>query len=162
MAATSYGVVVLAVTIRTAVAGDLDSIRGVFRRASLSNAGDRDALLAHPDVLVWPDATAAGRTRVAVEAGGAIAGFASTAVVDGRLELEDLFVEPDRMRQQVARRLVADVLDAARAQGFAAVEVEANPHAMDFYRAVGFVPYARARTRFGPAERLRLSTGASP
>jgi GNAT superfamily N-acetyltransferase len=155
-------VTVLAVTIRTAVAGDLDGIRGVFRRASLSNAGDRAVLLAHPDVLVWPDAIAAGRTRVAVEDGGAIAGFASTVVVDGRLDLEDLFVEPDRMRQQVARRLVADVVAAARAEGFGAVEVEANPHAMDFYRAVGFVPYGRARTRFGPAERLRLAVAATP
>ena len=153
---------VLAVTIRTAVAGDLDAIRGVFRRASLSNAGDREALLAHPDVLVWPGAIASGRTRVAVEDGGAIAGFASTVLLDGRLELEDLFVDPDRMRQGVARRLVADVVDAAGAAGFATVQVEANPHATDFYRAVGFVPYGSARTRFGPAERLRLSTGATP
>jgi GNAT superfamily N-acetyltransferase len=151
---------VLEVRIRTAVAADLDPIREVFRRASLSNAGDREALLAHPDVLVWPDTIAEGRTRVAVDPAGAVAGFASTLVVDGRLELEDLFVDPDRMRRQVARRLVEDVLSAARAAGFGYVEVEANPHAMAFYTAVGFVPYATTRTRFGPAQRLRLC--ASP
>ena len=146
-------------TIRTAVAGDLDAIRAVFRRASLSNEGDRAALLAHPDVLVWPDAIAEGRTRVAVSDGGAIAGFASTVEVDGRLELEDLFVDPDRRRQGIARRLVEDAVAAARTRGFRDLDVEANPHAMSFYTAVGFVPYGSARTRFGPAERLRLRAG---
>ena len=146
----------LAVSIRTAVAGDLDAVRAVFRRASLSNQGDREALLAHPDVLVWPDTIAEGRTRVAVEPGGAIAGFTSTLVVDGRLELEDLFVDPDRMRQQVARRLVEDVLSTARTHGFPYLEVEANPHAMPFYTAAGFLPFITTRTRFGPAQRLRL------
>lgn len=146
---------VLAVTIRTAVPADLDAIRAVFRRASLSNDGDRAALLAHPDVLVWPDAIAEERTRVAVEPGGAIAGFASTVEVDGRLELEDLFVDPDRMRRQVARRLVEDAVDQARGRGADCLEVEANPHAMAFYTAAGFVPYGVTQTRFGPAERLR-------
>ena len=147
-------------TVRTAGAADLDALRAVFRRASLSNAGDREVLLAHPDVLVWPDTIAEGRTRVAIEDDGAVAGFASTVVVDGVLELEDLFVDPDRMRRGVARRLVDDVLATARSQGFSQLEVEANPHAMAFYTAVGFVPYATAQTRFGPAERLRLP--ASP
>ncbi len=155
----SYGGAVLAVSIRTAVPADLDEIRAVFRRASLSNEGDRAALLAHPDVLVWPDTIAEGRTRVAVGPGGAIAGFASTVEVDGRLELEDLFVDPDRMRQQIARRLVEDAVDQARGRGVDCLEVEANPHAMAFYTAVGFVPYGTARTRFGPAERLRLPLG---
>ncbi len=144
------------VVVRAAAAGDLEALRGVFRRASLSNAGDREVLLAHPEVLVWSgEAIAGGRVRVAVE-DGTVLGFATTVPVDGGLELEDLFVEPDRMRRGVARRLVGDLLDAARAEGVEHVWVTANPHAMAFYTAVGFVPDGTASTRFGPAPRLRL------
>jgi GNAT superfamily N-acetyltransferase len=145
-----------ALAVRVAEAGDLDALRGVFRRASLANAGDRAVLLAHPEVLVWSgDAIAGGRVRVAVE-DGTIVGFATTVPVDGGLELDDLFVEPDRMRRGVGRRLVEDVLDAAGADGVEHVWVTANPHAMAFYTAVGFVPDGTAPTRFGPAPRLRL------
>ena len=144
------------VVVRQAAADDVPALRGVFRRASLDNAGDREVLLAHPEVLVWSgEAIVGGRVRVAVE-DGTIVGFATTVPVDGGLELEDLFVEPDRMRRGIGRRLVQDVLDAARADGVEHVWVTANPHAMEFYTAVGFVPDGTAPTRFGPAPRLRL------
>lgn len=142
--------------VRAAEAGDLGALQGVFRRASLHNAGDREVLLAHPEVLVWSgEAIAGGRVRVAVE-GGTVVGFATTVPIDGGLELEDLFVEPDRMRRGMARRLVEDLLDRARTEGVEHVWVTANPHAMAFYTAVGFVPDSTAPTRFGPAPRLRL------
>ena len=38
--------------VRAAEAGDLGALQRVFRRASLHNAGDREVLLAHPEVLV--------------------------------------------------------------------------------------------------------------
>jgi GNAT superfamily N-acetyltransferase len=152
----SYGVVVRAVVVRTAVAADLDAIRAVFRAASLSNAGDRAALLAHPELLVWPgSAIAEGWTRVAVDDDDAIVGFATVVPVGGEWELEDLFVEPGRRRQGVARRLVEDMLTLAARAGIRTVEVTANPHAMAFYTAVGFVPDGTEQTRFGPAPRLR-------
>ena len=145
------------VVVRDAVAADVDAIRAVFRRASLSNADDRAALLADPETLVWDAAVmTAGRTRVAVEDGGAIVGFATAVPVDGALELEDLFVEPTRMRQGVARRLVEDMLAHAVTSGVSTVHVSANPHAMAFYTAVGFRPDGTAQTRFGPVPRLRL------
>jgi GNAT superfamily N-acetyltransferase len=128
----------------------------VFRRAALANAGDRELLLAHPEFLLWSgDTIASGRVRVAVE-DGTVAGFATTVPVDGGLELEDLFVEPDRMRRGVGRRLVEDVIDTARAEGVGHVWVTANPHATAFYAAVGFGSDGTASTRFGPAPRLRL------
>jgi predicted N-acetyltransferase YhbS len=156
-------VVVGAVVVRAAVGADLDAIREVFRASSLSNAGDRAALLAHPELLVWPGTTiAAGRTRVAVDDGGAIVGFATAVPVDGEWELDDLFVQPGRMRQGVARRLVQDVLTLAARSGVRTVRVSANPHAMAFYTAVGFVPYGTAQTRFGPVQRLRLDVLEGP
>jgi GNAT superfamily N-acetyltransferase/predicted ester cyclase len=149
-----------AVVVRTAVAGHLAVLQGVFRRSALANAGDREPLLAHPEFLEWSgEAIAGGRVRVAVE-DGTVAGFATTVPLDRGLELEDLFVEPDRMRRGVGRRLVEDVLDTARAEGAEHVWVTANPHAMAFYAAVGFRPDGTAATRFGPAPRLRLDVPA--
>ena len=146
----------MSVLIRTGEVAELAALRAVFRRAALSNAGDREQLLANPDTLLWPaDALVAGRTRVAVE-DGRIVGFASTLPLDGALELEDLFVEPDHRRRGVARRLVEDVLDRAREQGVGLIRVSANEHAMPFYTAVGFRPDGVEQTRFGPTPRLRL------
>jgi hypothetical protein len=84
------------VRIRTAVPEDLRVLGDLYRRSSLSNEGDRDALLANPDVLqLADDNVVQGRTRVAVAAGGTIVGFATgLAREDATVELEDLFVDP--------------------------------------------------------------------
>ena len=63
--------------IRLGTPADLAAARGVYRRASLSNAGDRGSLLAHPDYLILgPEGLAEGRTHVA-EQDGSVAGFAT-------------------------------------------------------------------------------------
>jgi len=52
--------------IRLGTSADLAAASGVYRRASLSNAGDRDNLPAHPEYLVLgPEGLAEGRTHVA-------------------------------------------------------------------------------------------------
>ena len=146
------------VRIRTAVSADLPALRRVFRRSSLSNDGDRELMLAHPELIGPTDAAVAqGRTRVAVAADGAILGFATGRRLEGgALELEDLFVDPDWMRRGVGRRLVADVVVAAKRQGIGRIEVTANPHADAFYRSVGFVHVGVTETEFGPAARMEL------
>jgi GNAT superfamily N-acetyltransferase len=144
--------------IRRAERDDLDAIREVFRSASLANEGDREALLAHPEVLQFPeDAVVDGRVRVAVD-GGAVVGFATITPGADAWELDDLFVAPAHMRRGVATALVRHLL----AEGdVAAIEVTANPHAMAFYRSVGFVDDGVAQTRFGPAPRMRLSVAGA-
>jgi predicted N-acetyltransferase YhbS len=144
------------IVIRVAGPGDLDAIRDVYRRASLSNEGDRAALLAHPDALDFdPVAVRELRTRVAVD-DGRVVGFATTRRDAGGLELDDLFVDPDWMRRGIGLGLVLDAADIARAQGVARITVTANPHALEFYGAAGFVPAGAAETRFGPAPRMHL------
>jgi GNAT superfamily N-acetyltransferase len=148
--------------VRTAVDSDLAALRALYRRASLSNDGDRDVLLANPDVLVWPQAALVeGRTRVVTDAADLVVGFASTGVCEGALELEDLFVDPECRRRGVASLLVTDVLRTAQGLGIPWVEVTANPHAAAFYASVGFVPVGHERTRFGSGARLRLEVGES-
>jgi ribosomal protein S18 acetylase RimI-like enzyme len=144
------------VLIRDAVPGDMTVLRGVFRRSSLSNDGDRPNLLAHPEVLELPDrAVREGRTRAAV-AGGAIVGFASWLGAGDAIEIEDLFVEPECMRQGIGRTLVLDLIAIARSRGIGRVEVTANQHALAFYEQAGFVVYREDATRFGPAPRMQL------
>ena len=55
----------------------------------------------------------------------------------------------------------ADPADLLAAADVAAIAVTANPHAMEFYRSVGFVDDGAAETRFGPAPRMRLSVGGA-
>jgi GNAT superfamily N-acetyltransferase len=145
--------------IRDATPGDLPAVQSVFERASLSNPGDRAALLDHPAALVysWPD-DPTSRCRVATDdAVGTLVGFVTTTRADDVLELVDLFVDPGRMRQGIARALLGDVVVYARATGARRLEVDGNPHAHAFYEAVGFVVESMVVTEFGPGLRLGRS-----
>ena len=142
--------------IRTANGGDVDAIDDVSRRSSLSNEGDRDLLLANPKFLVFDDThVRAGRTRVAV-VDGQVVGYA-TVLFGDVAELEDLFVDPDWMRQGVGTALVEDAVDIARSRGFTRIEVTGNDHAREFYASVGFIVVGTVTTPLGPtAQRMHL------
>ena len=143
--------------IRLGTPADLPAASGVYRRASLSNVGDRDNLLAHQEYLILgPEGLAEGRTYVAEE-DGSVVGFATWAEADGTIELEDLFVDPDWRRRGVATALVSRIVDVLRAQGVECLEVTANPHAQGFYSAAGFIDCGTAETDFGAAPRKRLT-----
>jgi GNAT superfamily N-acetyltransferase len=142
--------------IRLATSADLAAASSVYRRASLSNAGDRDNLLAHPEHLILaPDGLAEGRTYVADE-NGSITGFATWAGTGGIIELEDLFVDPDYRRRGIAAALVTFIAEELRTRGAQRLEVTANPHALQFYRAVGFTDCGVAETEFGIAPRMAM------
>ena len=131
---------------RLATEGDLEDLRTIFRRASLSNEGDRANLLGSPETLLWVgDGIATGRTRVATDSSGRALGFASVVPIEGGLELEDLFVDPDAMRQGVATRLILDLLASAARDGVAWIEVTANEHAAEFYASAGSCGWGRSR-----------------
>jgi ribosomal protein S18 acetylase RimI-like enzyme len=142
--------------IRLGTPADLAAASSVYRRASLSNEGDRDNLLAHPEYLVLgPEGLAEGRTHVA-EQDGTVVGFATWAEAGGTVDLEDLFVDPDYRRRGIASELVRRIAEVLRARGVQRLEVTANPHAMEFYRSAGFTDYGTADTDFGAAPRMVL------
>jgi len=146
----------LTYTIRVATPSDVDAIGTLFRRSSLSNDGDRDALLAHPDALVFDETSVhEQRTRVVI-VDGQIVGFVTTRVVADVVELDDLFVDPEWMRRGVGRALIADVATLARSGGALRLEVTANGHALDFYTTTGFTVDGVTNTRFGPGIRMHL------
>ena len=142
--------------IRLGVPADLPAASDVYRSASLSNAGDRDNLLAHPEYLVLgPEGLAEGRTYVAEEE-GSLVGFATWIEAGGVFELEDLFVDPGWRRCGIAAALVGRIAEVLRARGVPRLEVTANPHARGFYRAAGFIDCGVADTAFGAAPRMML------
>ena len=148
---------VTAFLIGTAGPGDMTALRDVFRRSALSNDGDQADLLAHPDVLELPDlAVTEGRTRVAAVAGHGIVGFATWLGTGDGFEIEDLFVDPEWMRQGIGRALVLDLIAIARGREVRRIEVTANQHALAFYERSGFVVGHQVETRFGPAPRMHL------
>jgi GNAT superfamily N-acetyltransferase len=145
------------IMIRLGTPADLVAVTGIFRRASLSNPGDRDRLLAHPEYLVLePDGLAEGRTHVA-EDNGTIVGFATWAETDGTVELEDLFVDPEWMRRGIATALVNRIVGVLRSRGARNLSVTANPDALGFYRSAGFVDDGAAETALRPAPRMLLT-----
>ena len=147
--------------LRFAEIADLPALSDVFRRASLSNEGDRASLLAHPDALEFSArAVEEGRVRVAAIE-NRIVGFATMVVTDQSGELDDLFVDPNCRRRGIATALVLDALDRAADQELTRIEVTANAHALAFYESVGFVSDGMRQTRFGPGNRMHINVPPS-
>lgn len=142
--------------IRDARPHEAPALEALQRRSSDVWEDDRANLAAHPDAIAPPhEAIGDGRVRVAVEPSGRLLGFSVVLPVsDGRCELDDLFVEPDVMRQGVGRLLVEDVAARAAAAGARFVDVIANENALGFYERVGFEIIGWAPTRFRAAPRM--------
>lgn len=143
--------------IRPAAISEQKELEALQLRASLTNAGDRDAVLAHPDAIELPVAQiAAGRVFVA-ESRGTIAGFAAVEPrVDGESELDALFVDPNMRRRGIARSLVAYCAEVARTRESAFLYVVGNSHAREFYAACGFNVIGTSETRFGTGLLMRM------
>jgi N-acetylglutamate synthase-like GNAT family acetyltransferase len=142
--------------IRVALASERRALEALQMRASLSNPGDREVLIANPDAVDIPlEQINAGHVFV-IEAAGSIKGFAAILPrEDGNVELDALFVDPDTGRQGFGRTLIDYCATAARGQGAAALHVVGNPHAEAFYAACGFELVGTEETRFGTGLLMR-------
>ncbi len=119
-------------------------------RASLGNSADRDVLLENPDAIELSIEQIAGGNVFVVESDGLIVGFAAIVPrADGDSELDALFVEPEKWRHGIALMLITHCQDAARQRGSKTIYAIGNPHAKDFYSAVGFNLVGTTQTRFG-------------
>jgi GNAT superfamily N-acetyltransferase len=142
--------------IRPAAPSEQLELEQLQLRASLGNAGDRDALLAHPDAIQLPaEQIVTGRVFVA-EWDGAIVGFAAVEPrADGDSELDALFVDPHMQRRGIGRALIEHCAQFTRTQGSLALHVIGNPHARNFYDECGFQVIGTTETRFGPGLLMR-------
>jgi ribosomal protein S18 acetylase RimI-like enzyme len=144
--------------IRDARPAEAAALASLQRRSSDVWEEYRAQLAAHPGVIEPPHrAIAEGRVRVAVDASQRRLGFSVVLAPEGgRVELDDLFVEPDSMGRGVGRLLVADVVSRAAAVQATCIEVTANPNALGFYERVGFRVTGEVATLFGRGIRMRL------
>lgn len=143
--------------IRRATIFEQKELEDLQLRASLTNADDRDALLAHPDAIELPVAQIAAGGVFVAEWRGTIVGFAAVEPrADGESELDALFVEPNMRRRGIARSLVAYCAKVARTRESAFLYVVGNPHAKEFYAACGFNSIGTSETRFGTGLLMRM------
>jgi GNAT superfamily N-acetyltransferase len=145
------------VRVRDGKTEDEPVLKVVFRRSVLWNEREREAMLAHPEVLEFSFPRDEGTTvRVALSEDGQMGGFSTLIVAEDFFELEDLFVDPDWMRRGFGTALIRDAIGLGSSYGLQRIEVTANPQAMAFYEHVGFVGGGDVETRFGPALRMHL------
>ena len=90
------------------------------------------------ELTLRDDELAARRTLVA-EVDGTLAGFGTLEGDPPHGELGMLFVEPAAIGQGVGGALLAALVEAARAEGFTRLAIDADPNAEAFYVAHGAV-----------------------
>ena len=89
------------------------------------------------DLALTPEEVAASPVYVLENEHG-IAGFYSLHVHDGGLaELDDLFVAPEAIGTGAGRRLWQHATATAFALGCTEMDIQSDPHAEGFYRAMG-------------------------
>lgn len=139
-------------SIRLARPDERAALEALQFRASTEHPDYRQQILDNPEVIVLPpEQIDAGQVAV-VEGGGAVKGFAVVLPrEDGQAELDGLFVEPRQWRGGFGRALVDWASDYAAGLGASRLCVVANPTALDFYRAVGFVQTGEMETQFDRA-----------
>jgi|SRR5579872_436004 len=149
---------VAGMAVRKGALQDLPILKTVFRRSSWSNEGDRALLTEHPEFLELTDtAVQEGRTWIA-EAEGRVVGFVTLRETPSAAEVEDLFVDPGFMRRGVGRVLIETIASVAAERGWPQIEVDANPHAQEFYARTGFAESGRVQLEHGIAMRMRRKT----
>jgi GNAT superfamily N-acetyltransferase len=142
--------------IRDAAAGEAPSLEALQRRSSDVWAEYREQLVNNPDAIALPEGFIEnGWVRVAVAGDDTPVGFSVVIPGDDAThELDGLFVEPRSMYRGVGRMLVEDAASRAAEKDVRWLDVTAGP-ATGFYEKVGFTIVGSARTRFGPAVRMR-------
>jgi ribosomal protein S18 acetylase RimI-like enzyme len=88
------------------------------------------------ELTVDPDSIRRHPTRL-IEAGGRVLGFYQLRLDGARAEVLMIFVAPEVLGAGLGRRLWGHLEDTARAAGAACLEVDSDPHAEGFYRAMG-------------------------
>ena len=112
---------------------------------------------------VRPEQVAAGDVWVATGADGEVAGMVALApsAQPNTLDLDKLFVEPQRIRNGVGRALMAHAIDEAQRRGAKRLTVLADPYAAGFYerngaRRIGEAPSDAIPGRSVPLYEIKL------
>lgn len=137
--------------IRPALPDERLELENLQRRASLALETYREQLETNPDAIDLPAEQVERDDVLVAELDGRIAGFAAVLTVEGKAELDGLFVEPGLWRRGIGSALVDAAVDEARRRGLSLLTVVADPAAREFFKSCGFTAEGVAETRFGPA-----------
>jgi GNAT superfamily N-acetyltransferase len=114
------------------------------------------------ELTLTPQKMAAWTVWVA-EADGALAGMIALSLYARAAELEEFFVEPALQGRGVGTALMRTFLEACRAAGAAAVDVDADPNAEPIYARFGFTTVGRSPSGSIPGRTLpRMRLALSP
>lgn len=150
--------------VRRARPDEADLLTELCLRSKASNGYD-DAFMAacRAELTVTPALMAECEFWVADDAG--VCGCVGLLVgADGRSgEVHAFFIDPARKRQGIGRRLWDALAARARERGLAELQLDADPFAVPFYEALGFVTTGAAPSGSIPGRRIpRMRFELSP
>ena len=150
------------ITLRAAELDESESLIALQRRASLANAGDRQILEKHPDIIGIPIEQFKTKAVTVAAWHDQIVGFSIVLQRDdGDAQLDGLFVDPPYWRQGIGRLLLKYALEHTPQSGATKLHVLANPHALAFYQSTGFLQTGIEQTEFGPGYLMQCPTRPS-
>lgn len=139
------------ISIRSAIAADHATLEGLKRQATLANERDRGSLQANPEMMRLSKAQIeAGKVAVA-EIEGAIVGFAVYEPDGSTVQISGLFVDPEKWRRGIGRRLLDEGKKRALGLGALSLTVIGSVENEAFYNACGFRTIGPHQTKFRPA-----------
>jgi N-acetylglutamate synthase-like GNAT family acetyltransferase len=149
------------VKIRPARESELDQLSNLALRSKAVHGYNAEFLQACREELTITPARLATETILVAERSGRRLGFVAVAVSGDSADLMDLFVEPDLRGSGVGVRLFDAAVEAARNSGATRLEIEADPHAEDWYQKrgaerIGEAPSGSIPGRMLPVLELRL------
>jgi GNAT superfamily N-acetyltransferase len=142
-----------AVIVRPARREEAGRLGELALRAKAHWGYDQDFLDRCRPLLTVTDADLVTKRLLVADDGGP-RGFAGLAGPPPTGELTDLWVEPAAMGRGVGRLLFRHAVGAAREAGMTALLIEAEPHAVGFYRAMGAQPAGETESGLVPGRML--------
>ena len=125
------------IRIRAATLADAEPMTALCMRSKASNGYDDAFMAACADELFIGEEEMEERLYYVAELGDVLAGCGAVSLVGTVAEIESMFVSPDLKRAGIGSRLW-DALEAkARALGASRLILDADPHAVEFYKSRG-------------------------
>jgi ribosomal protein S18 acetylase RimI-like enzyme len=125
------------IVMRAARADEAAALSQLALRSKAFWGYDDDFLAACRDELTFHPGDVGVRRMVVAEESGRLVGFYTLDGQPPAAELGNLWIEPDYTRRGIGRLLWRHALESARAAGFEALHLDADPNAEGFYLAMG-------------------------
>ena len=127
----------MTVSLRRAQVSDCESLSDLSFRSKASNGYDAVFMEACRLELTVTDVAVTDGNLWLTENGGKPVGFFDIRLESQTVEVYALYIDPDLKRCGIGRKLWAVIEEKALAMGAVAIELDADPVAVEFYKAMG-------------------------